>query len=395
MSQRLRVLPLLVVLAVGATCLGVSPAQAATAPALPQIHMTSPILDWQPSDPASAADRFNEAIQDPSLTPIQDFKHTVNDHGTSFTYSMIGKDPFVVQASPSTTIKTFIQPVKFVFPDGVTSFDPTVTNSCDSGATNLKRTQDSPIFNAQTWKFGTTSVGTAEYVDAFQRAQFWKQTQPTGINPGYHVRLTQTALPVKTVNVPLGDAATAGIACGNGKIGAVDINWWDTYVKQTLLPGMYSQGLTRKDFPLFLLGNVVMYVNIPSHCCVLGYHSGKGSGATFQTYGVADYDSSGYFGTKMDTAILTHEVSEWMSDPGGANPTKPWGNIGQVSGCQSNLETGDPLSGTLKTKVRLGFTYHVQELAFYSWFYHLSPSPSVNGWYSDFGKFKTSAAPCS
>ena len=28
------------------------------------------------------------------------------------------------------------------------------------------------------------------------------------------------------------------------------------------------------------------------------------------------------------------------------NPTPKWGHIGQVSGCQSNLEVGDPLSGT-------------------------------------------------
>ena len=80
--------------------------------------------------------------------------------------------------------------------------------------------------------------------------------------------------------------------------------------------------------------------------------------------------------------------------PAGTNPTPSWGNIGQVAGCQNNLETGDPLSGTSVSDVLNGHTYHVQELAFYSWFYHHKPSQGINGWYSDFGKFKVAASPC-
>jgi len=41
-----------------------------------------------------------------------------------------------------------------------------------------------------------------------------------------------------------------------------------------------------------------------------------------------------------------------------------------------------------------GFTYHPQELAFFSWLYHQSPSPGVHGWYSDQGTFTTPAAAC-
>ena len=41
-----------------------------------------------------------------------------------------------------------------------------------------------------------------------------------------------------------------------------------------------------------------------------------------------------------------------------------------------------------------GFTYHLQELAFFSWFFG-APSVAVNGWYSDNNTFKTDAgAPC-
>jgi len=91
---------------------------------------------------------------------------------------------------------------------------------------------------------------------------------------------------------------------------------------------------------------------------------------------------------------MSHEVAEWMNDPFGNNPTKPWGNIGQVSGCQNNLEVGDPLTGTGITDTLNGKTYHLQELAFFSWFYHSSPSLGANGWFSSNGTFRTSAAPC-
>lgn len=92
--------------------------------------------------------------------------------------------------------------------------------------------------------------------------------------------------------------------------------------------------------------------------------------------------------------MLTHEVSEWVNDPDGVNPTKPWGHIGQVGGCQTNLETGDPPSGTVFVDNLNGKAYHLQELAFYSWFYHQSPSQGVNGWFSNQGKFTTAANPC-
>jgi hypothetical protein len=84
-----------------------------------------------------------------------------------------------------------------------------------------------------------------------------------------------------------------------------------------------------------------------------------------------------------------------MDDPAGNNPTPPWGNVGQVTGCQSNLEVGDPLSGTdITVTMSNSYTYHLQELAFVSWFYRTSPSIGVNGWYSSNGTFKTPAAAC-
>ena len=91
---------------------------------------------------------------------------------------------------------------------------------------------------------------------------------------------------------------------------------------------------------------------------------------------------------------MSHEVAEWMNDPLTTNPTPAWGHTGQVSGCQSTLEVGDPLAGTTFPVPLFGFTYHPQELAFFSWFYHQKPSLGINGWYSDNDTLETSAAPC-
>jgi hypothetical protein len=73
-----------------------------------------------------------------------------------------------------------------------------------------------------------------------------------------------------------------------------------------------------------------------------------------------------------------------MDDPFGMNEAPPWGNIGQVTGCDNTLEVGDPLSGTEYRPIRNrnGFTYHLQELAFFSWFFG---APSIRDTWLVFG----------
>jgi hypothetical protein len=84
-----------------------------------------------------------------------------------------------------------------------------------------------------------------------------------------------------------------------------------------------------------------------------------------------------------------------MNDPFGSNLTAPWGGTGQVqTSCQANLEVGDPLTGTDIPPVTMpnGFTYNLQELAFFPWFFG-APSVSVNGWFSNNNTFKKDAGP--
>ena len=87
-----------------------------------------------------------------------------------------------------------------------------------------------------------------------------------------------------------------------------------------------------------------------------------------QTYGIAVYDNVLF---EPDISVLSHELLEWINDPSGYNLVPAWGNTGQVSnGCQINLETGDPFSGSYMPGIMMpnGVTYNSQENAFFSWF---------------------------
>jgi hypothetical protein len=149
-------------------------------------------------------------------------------------------------------------------------------------------------------------------------------------------------------------------------------------------------------FPIFLVKNIVFYDGTQSNCCDLGYHSAFNNpsfGNDPQTYAIVDCDSSGDFGPVQDSTTLSHEVAERANDPYVNNPTPAWGHTGQITGCQSNLEDGDPLSGTV-FPVTIGTkTYHLQELAFFGWFFDYNGG--VNGWYSTQGSFLTGSSICS
>jgi hypothetical protein len=325
-----------------------------------------------------------------TATSFTKYTASVTVSGHKYTYVIAGKNPAVKHTNPASTINVLLVPLVMKFSGGDT-WDPTKIDSCDSGASALTRTQNSPLFKSQSWTWGGTSIGTGQVTDAYQRADFWKYAQPTGINPGYGIKLSMTTHSAITVNVPNADAATAAIGCGNRLLGAANINWLDPFLQSTVIP---SLGITPTTVPIFLLHNFVEYVGTLSQCCVLGYHNAYNVSTGVQTYGLGMYDNSSAFSGSSDISALSHEIGEWQNDPYTNNPTPSWGNIGQVSGCQANLEVGDPLSGTTFTDTVGGFTYHPQELAFFSWFYHQSPSLGVHGWYSDQGTFTTFAAPC-
>jgi hypothetical protein len=282
---------------------------------------------------------------------------------------------------------------------GVTTFDPTAVDNCLAAPNNVPVTlmRQSPVLSNANFNMGGTNVGTTQYVDAFQRASFWSVID----QKNYHVRLTPVVLDPIVVDVP----AANGLAVYPGffantcaPFGIVDVNLID-FVATSALAQLAKKGVNPKTFPMFMLYNTVMSVGSPTNlnnCCVGGYHSINPAGPlTFQTYSPFNFDTTGIFGASgMDTGIASHEVAEWVNDPYILNPTPAWGHTGQVGGCQNNLEVGDPLTGTEFPRIVMknGYTYHLQELAFFSWFYG-APSLGLHGWYSDNGTFLTDAGP--
>ena len=365
------------------------PASAATAGRIPTIKPGHALYDVGVHSDVTRA----EAASATASFSFTHYTSSVKVGTKSYTYTIAGKNPATSGSNSTTSIKVDLIPLIMNFSGGP-SWNPTKTDSCDSGASALTRTQNSPIFKNATYTWGGTKIGTSQVTDAYQRADFWKYAKPTGINPKFGVSFSLKTLSPVTINVPAADQATGTIGCGNGLLGATDINWLDPFLQSTVIPSLASKGVGPGVLPVFLLHNFVEYISTTTNCCVLGYHNAYTTGSGIQTYGLAEYDNSGAFSGTADISALSHEVGEWQNDPSGVNPTPSWGHIGQVTGCQANLEVGDPLSGTT-FKVNLnGFTYHPQQLAFFSWFYHQKPSLGVNGWYSDQGKFKTFAANC-
>jgi hypothetical protein len=224
-------------------------------------------------------------------------------------------------------------------------------------------------------------LGKAQYPSLFQRGNFYKFIK--SVTPKYNLVLDYSS--TSALKLAVKGGALFNAPCK--KIGVMDQGTFDNFARGVIEAN--PSVLPPDTFPFFLLYNVVMDSNNDtSTCCILGYHSAFGNpkfNGAFQAYGVGDFDSSRGFSGTSDVSALSHEVNEWQDDPTGTNPTPVWGHIGQVGGCQNNLEVGDPLSGNIKAITMNGFTYHVQDLAFVSWFYETKPSIGSNGWYSLFG----------
>jgi hypothetical protein len=308
--------------------------------------------------------------------------------GQKFSGVMVGNSPYTNKATTTTTM----QVVPLIITIGSTVFDPTKPdNACFAGKVPMTMYEQSPITNAAPFKMNGVNVGTTAYTDAFQRASFWT---PVNKNGGtYHNDLKLKVL--KPVKVDLGTNNSTILTSTCGPLGGLNLSPFEALLENTIIPSLSKQGVNPKTFVTFLMYNVVMYEGSTSNCCVLGYHFGIGN--PLQTYSPFEFDTTGAFGGEIfDTYVAAHEVDEWQDDPLGNNPVPAWGHIGQVSGCQNNLEVGDPLTGggnPFQVKMSNGYTYHLQELAMYSWFYG-PPSIGTGKKFSDNGTFTSAQGAC-
>jgi hypothetical protein len=347
---------------------------------------------------------------------------------TTYSFAMVGKNPTVNGSGP-TTIDTKIVPI--LFESSSLKFDAENIDTCSPRKTPaLNMVQLSPVFRGVTLP-GNKSVGTAQFVSLFQRANFWTFTQPKAASPNYQITLNQvlinaeekqaivlgsksdfTALPYTIAGQVLTDTDIPSTWCD--PVAAIEVNDFDSLLQTIIIPALKASGVTPTTLPIFLLGNVVMYdsnLKAGKQCCILGYHNAYFSpttGATagkIQTYIVANYDSTGgsnfpgAFPTAPDITALANMVAGWMDNPTTLNTTPKWpGTFSGVSGCQSILEVAypDPLAAKL-TKITMSNNdvYHVQDLAFKSWFYGDigANNSGFGGVYSLFGNLTVANPP--
>jgi hypothetical protein len=314
---------------------------------------------------------------------LPSFSSSIVARGKRYKFTMVGANPSLRNAK-KVTIPVQIIPVRFEFPDG-TVLDPKVPSSgCAGSGTPLDLTLQSPLFQDSDY-----GEGGRQFVEEIRRMEFWSYAGPGRINPGYSVRLSPSSSLSMRATLPQG-YETKPARCG--RQGIIDFESWNEALR-LFLPQLQRFGVSPKTFPIFLFLNVI--TDFGNGNLAAGYHSWINSGG-IQTYGVAMYDTTQNSASSKDVAVLSHEIAEWYDDPLVNNATPPWGHIGQVEGCQASLEVADPLTGSPLFEVQMsnGFTYHLQETAFFSWFYNQVPSLGINGSYSSGGSLTTPAELC-
>jgi hypothetical protein len=310
--------------------------------------------------------------------------------GKQLTFNIVGTDPSL--GANTTTVPTVIVPLKFVFSN---AGNPTL-----DGTNVVAATQNSPLFLTADYTTGGTDVGTTQYGDAIQRAEFWNLP---GFSQNYHVLLgTPATAPTVTITVPAGLGNAFRLRNG-GLVGVVDDNYFSS-ILTALLPGYSASQL-----PIFTTDNVFLGANgLIGNCCVLGFHDSQGPpAATAQTWIYAAYTEPGTFGGNviLDVQPLSHETAEWLNDPfvgiftfdgTGINLIPPAVLPGQGGVCIINFETGDPLEAppVVFTQITNSTTYHLQDEVFLPWYLHSVPSFSVNGWYTFLNAFPSFSTLC-
>ncbi|MFY9844316.1 MAG: hypothetical protein ACLPN2_20210 [Terriglobales bacterium] len=299
--------------------------------------------------------------------------------GTTYNYVMLGTDPAL--GSATTTIHAILVPLKLEFADG-TILDPSAPVYGQTQS-SVVLTEQSPLFKPVPFTPGGTNVGDTEYIDAFQRADFWNYVSTSA--PDYHILYKLTAKAVETLHVPAYFGYTK-TGPGN-RVGYVDNSWMDGQLAVL----MYKLKIKTNTVPLFLVYDTFSY---GSNFVFGGYHSAFGSpGQVYAEFGFYDNVLSP---TTGDIMTLSHELAELTADPYIQNIVPNWSNPEFPGQCSDLLEVGDPVNAILlQPPVTLkGFTYHLEDLTFLPWFELQSPSSAVNGWYT-FGNYYSSPATCS
>jgi hypothetical protein len=256
------------------------------------------LRSWSKSAPAAA----EAAASSVTTLPLSTYFVESSRDGKHYRGTLVGRDPF--HGGGSASVATLIVPVIFkthrvgvsIDSNGIVSTvsgvrvsNPTVADKACLGTSNnnpLTLFQQSPLLKPAIFDFGGTIVGRTQYVDAFQRGEFWELED----RDRYHVLLG----PVKTLSPLFLDVpAQNGFAFDPSVLGIcapltiIDIVWFDSLLDNVVIPALKSQGVNPSTFPVFFTHN--MFWAVPpindffADCCIGGYHSITGFPLPIQT----------------------------------------------------------------------------------------------------------------
>lgn len=271
--------------------------------------------------------------------------------GRTYNETFVGTNPRT--NSITTTVPVYLIPIRMTY--GTVSYNPSTLTQ--NGVSIVQNVLNSPVFaNNVTFSSGGVSMGTTQYLDAYQRGNLW------GVGAAgstYHVKLgTPVVTATQSLTVPT-NSGTLVNQFGASNIILANINWFDPQIAAIIT----RLGIPRNALPLFITTQTYLGdTAAASSCCIGGYHTVSSSG---QPYSHATFiTANGAFA--QDVSALSHEIGEWMDDPNINNP------IPAACGAGGVLENGDPLEndpnyGTF-TALSGGVTWHLQDLVYLRYF---------------------------
>jgi len=314
---------------------------------------------------------YPDAVPAAGQLPQWTFNWTSSFNHRNFSSVIIGTDPSTTNTT--TTVQVVVIPVKMVYGanNGNTTFDPNAPYFQTLSTTQI--VLQSPIFKSSVdYVQGGTNLGKTQYIDAYQRGNFWTDVQT---NTNYHVMLKTIggASLTQTFTVPSSEGNVISNPWSGIPTGTADINWFDGQLQSV----MTKLKIPANVLPLFITNNVYL-TEFGGLCCIGGYHSANGpapSGLTYSYATILAQASVPVF--SQDIGALSHEIGEWLMDPFTTN----------ASPCPSNsiLEVGDPLETDSNPEFgdypyTVGpFTFHPQDLVFITWF-GAPATTSLNSW---------------
>jgi hypothetical protein len=321
------------------------------------------------------------------IVSVPHFASSFAFQGRTFSFTVVGQAP---QKAQTTRIPTQIIPISLYF-EGYADEqgNPIVLDLTP----RIPAVLNSPNFRAASYATGYT-----QFADAVQRAQFFHV-----MSPEWHTLLDKPKV-LRTVNidVPRGSATLYRMRSSGAVFAVVDEGFFISQLNTII----QFEELDVASLPLALTANIFLAPKAEiRRCCVLGFHTSfdageNGNQQLVQTFVWASWIDSGIFGgTVADVTAISHEISEWLNDPFSSNIVPEWQFPNSGAGCQSNLETGDPMSTFPNAGFPViidGFTYHPQNETLLQWFQRKTPSDAVDKAYSfpDETLLTSPAQPC-